>query len=53
MSLISRMIASGAGCLAMAVVGLVHGFVAVMATVIIAAIAYAPLLVEADRRSVA
>ena len=41
-------IASGAGCLAMAMVGLVHGFVAIMAAVIIAAIAYAPLLSLSD-----
>ncbi|MEW6450877.1 MAG: MFS transporter [Pseudomonadota bacterium] len=41
-------IASGAGCLAMAVVGLVQGFVAIMATVIIAAVAYAPLLSLSD-----
>jgi len=41
-------LASGAGCLAMAVVGLVQGFVAIMAAVIIAAIAYAPLLSLSD-----
>jgi PPP family 3-phenylpropionic acid transporter len=45
---ITLVIASGAGCLAMAVVGLVQGFVAIMATVIIAAIAYAPLLSLSD-----
>ena len=41
-------IAAGAGCVAMAVVGLVQGFVAIMAAVIVAAIAYAPLLSLSD-----
>jgi PPP family 3-phenylpropionic acid transporter len=41
-------IASGAGCLAMAVVGLVDGFVAIMAAVVVAAVAYAPLLSLSD-----